>query len=184
MSYFRRCAPAVAVALLCAAPAQCTILIKQDLKDLTAGAKAVVRAKVLSKTAGWDAERRFIWTTYELAVVDVWKGDVGPRLVLKELGGETGTTGMRVAGAPEYAVGQDVVTFLHVDPLGNWRTLGWTQGKAVVAPDAERPGSHVVITGHPHVFDALPKDEVRAPGLATLAGLRAKVVALAKAEAK
>jgi hypothetical protein len=141
------------IALLCAAPADCTILIRQDLQDLVRGAESIVRARVVSNAAAWDPDRRFIWTWTTLDVVETWKGPATGRIALRELGGEVGSVGMRVAGTPKYAVGEDVIVFLYRDAQGAQRTLGWTQGRFALGLDADGSGTLTAQASHAHVID-------------------------------
>jgi hypothetical protein len=144
-------------ALLIAAPADCTILIRQDLRDLVRGAEIVVRARVIANQAAWDAERRFIWTWTSLDVVETWKGTASGRIAIREPGGEVGSVGMRVAGTPKYAPGEDVVVFLYRDPQGALRTLGWTQGRFALALDVAGSGALVAHASHGHVLEPAVK---------------------------
>lgn len=177
------------VAAALAAPAQCTIVVRQDLNDLAKNSEAVVRAVVRGEAAAWDADRRFIWTTTTFDVVETWKGTLAGRASLRELGGEVGTQGMRVVGAPQYAAGEEVVLFLYKDAQGFWRTQGWTQGKFLLAADAERPGRGLAVASHAHVVAGFFKgDDVRGPLGVEVRAFGAKVkeliAAAAKAEAK
>jgi hypothetical protein len=168
---------------LCAAfvapSAQCTIIIRQDLADLVRQSLAVVRGTVRGGVADWDADRRFIWTTTTLDVAECWKGGVTGALSLRELGGETGGLGMKVAGAPQYAKGEDVLVFLTKDAQGFWRTLGWTQGKFLLGADAARPGRGLATNAHDHVVAPYFRGEdLRAPNAVEYRAFKARVEAM------
>ncbi len=170
----------VALCAFVVAPvAQCTIIIRQDLADLVKNSEAVVRGVVRTTAPGWDVDRRFIWTTTTLDVTESWKGATGTSVSLRELGGEVGTVGMRVAGAPQYKVGEDVLVFLTKDAQGFWRTLGWTQGKFVLGADAVRPGRGLATSNHEHVVAAyFAGDDLRAPNAVEYRAFKARTTAM------
>jgi hypothetical protein len=183
----RPLAAAIAAALLCGV-AQCTILIKKDLQDLAREAEAVVLARAVSSQAVWDAANRLIWTETALDIEETWAGDVKGPVALRELGGEVGQLGMRVNGAPQYRVGEDYVVFLHRDALGQWRTLGWTQGQFRVTADPARPRGALAHPSHAHVIDGYIARSAGTPvgpvELQTLKARTQQLVAAAKAEKK
>ncbi len=71
------------------------------------------------------------------------KGLAARNIVISEPGGTVGNTGMQIAGAPRYSVGEEVVLFATRTPIGYLRTVGWGQGKYVVV-DARDSGRRVV----------------------------------------
>lgn len=165
-----------AVALFCATPADSTIIIRKDLLDLVRESEAIVLARVVSNTAAWDADRRFIWTWTTLDVVETWKGAAAGRIALREPGGEVGPTGMRVAGTPKYAVGEEVVVFLRRDAHGALRTHGWTQGRFSVAADDAFGGALIARASHPHVLAGrFDEDARRGPLGVDYVAFRSKV---------
>jgi hypothetical protein len=61
-------------------------------------------------------------------------------LTLDELGGRVGDVGMNISGVPQYAVGEEVLLFVHRTELGRWETYGMEQGRFEVSRDsAGRP---------------------------------------------
>ena len=80
------------------------------------------------KWSAWDNSHRYIWTHYELAVRDTLKGPVGARFVISEPGGMVDGIGMRVSGAPEFQVGEEIIVFAYQTPIDYWRVRGYSQG--------------------------------------------------------
>ncbi len=179
ISIRRLLVPALVGAL--AARAQCTILIRKDLRDLTREAEAVARVVVRSNAAAWNKERTLIWTHTALDVVETWKGALPSQVDLAEIGGEVGDRGIAVAGAPRYRVGDTVVIFLYHDQLGQWRTLGWGQGRMSVSWSAARR-VETATAEFPHVVEGfVPRAVGAGAGVVDLAALKAKVAELAAA---
>ena len=89
--------------------------------------------------AAWDPGRTTIWTHYEIAVGDAWKGAPGKTFVVSEPGGDLDGVHLRVPGAPRYSVGEEIVVFAAAVPLGYQRTCGWAQGRFLVESAADAP---------------------------------------------
>jgi hypothetical protein len=101
----------------CAAADAATVVIPPD-DDLIIGARAIVRAKVLSVASGLDEGRDRIFTYVTLRVREVIKGRITGRIiVLKEPGGQVGTRGSIVFGTPQFQPGEEV--FLYLDTWGD-----------------------------------------------------------------
>jgi hypothetical protein len=97
----------------------------------------IVRGRVTRVAVASDERVRALYTYVTLDVSDVVKGRVGDRqIILKQLGGRSGSTALDIAGQPTFAVGEDVVVFLEVRPRD--RTLSTTalwQGKFTISSD-------------------------------------------------
>lgn len=104
-------------------------LIPLDLADLCREAELIVRGRVTGNRCLWDAGHTMIWTETTVRVIEAWKGDPGEELRIREPGGELPPVEARVSLAVRYRPGEQVVVFLHRDPLGQWRTCGITQGR-------------------------------------------------------
>jgi hypothetical protein len=99
-----------------------------------------VQGAVVRKWTAWDDAHQFIWTHYEIQIVDSLKGNNSPKIVVSEPGGVIGETAMQIVGTPQYEVGEEVVLFANRTPIGYLRTCGWGQGKfQVVRPKAAAP---------------------------------------------
>ncbi len=106
-----------------------TLVPRMSVEQMVDDSELIVHGTVLRSWSGWDRARQFIWTHYELQVSDTMKGLPSVKLVVSEPGGIVGETGMQIAGAPRYEVGEEVVLFLNRTPIGYLRSSGWGQGK-------------------------------------------------------
>jgi len=97
--------------LLAAFPARSTVLLFLDLPQLTQKSTAVIQGQVLRQRVIVD--RDYIWTDSYVKVSETLKGKVIPGriMVLRQLGGETATQGMKVAGMASFRPGEKVVVF-------------------------------------------------------------------------
>ena len=89
--------------------------------DLVNGSDYVVRARVKSLAAHTEQRgtRTVVVTQMELDVTEVIAGTPPQPLVLTMLGGEADGIGMRITGAPKFAVGDEDVLFVQ----GNGRNF-------------------------------------------------------------
>ncbi len=120
-------------------PAGATILRQFDLHGLSRAAQVVVRGKVLSQEARWNADRTRIYRYSTVEVLERVKGArraaSGPdRVVVKQIGGEIDGTTMMVAGTADLEVGEELVLFLRTDGRFHY-LVGMHQGKLGVRRD-------------------------------------------------
>jgi len=130
--------------LLFSAAAFATLVPRMTLEDLVDGSRSVVHGTVTRTWTGWDGDGRMIWTHYEIQVADSLKGSPGSRIVLSEPGGMIGDTSMQIVGVPVYEVGEEIVVFTTLTPVGFERTCGWGQGKFGVS--ASEDGTRKVVS--------------------------------------
>jgi hypothetical protein len=100
-----------------------------SLDDLTAQSEMVVSGTVARSWADWDSEHRFIWTHYEVAISETWKGRANRIVIVSEPGGVLNGMGMNIPGSTPYKVGERVNVFLYRTPIGYMRTTNYGQGK-------------------------------------------------------
>lgn len=106
-----------------------TLVPRMSLEEVVDASEAIVHGNVVRTWADWDADHEYIWTHYEIQVVDKLKGNGVGTIVVSEPGGTVGETALQVAGTPQYEVGEEVVLFAEKTPVGYLRTCGWGQGK-------------------------------------------------------
>lgn len=122
----------VAPGLLWLTAASATSVPSLSFEELTDRSETIVAGQINRAWADWDAEHKYIWTHYELAVTSVLKGSPAGTVVVSEPGGVVGLHALTIAGAPAYYAGEKVVVFLQRMPNGYLRTTGWAQGKFTV----------------------------------------------------
>lgn len=106
-----------------------TVVPPLSLEELVSKSDQIITGKVIDSSYSWGVDHKFIWTYYEIEVVDTWKGAPEKAVTVSEPGGALDGQAMRVAGAVRYTVGEQVTLFLQRFPSGTKRTVGWAQGK-------------------------------------------------------
>lgn len=123
-----------------APPARATVMVEVSLEDMIRDSVAIVRGRVIhSGTQMLMREHGLDPATVTTLQVGEWlKGQGGPTITLRELGGLIGPGGqgggMRIDGTPTYSLGEEVLVFLAPDPddATYFRTYAMAQGKFVV----------------------------------------------------
>src|SRR5947208_8065482 len=93
----------------------------QQLVDFS---DVIVRGRVARITVAQDERVGSLYTYVSLDVATVLKGSVPDgRVILKQLGGRLGSTELRIAGQPSFAVGEDVLVFLESRPRDRTLTV-------------------------------------------------------------
>jgi hypothetical protein len=126
---FRRAGALLAPALVFIHMAAATDLPRLSFDQMTDDSEVVVSGHVTRTWAAWDADHKFIWTHYELAVSATHKGSAGQTVDIAEPGGQVDGMGMSISGATGYKVGDSVLVFLSRMPNGYLRTAGFGQGR-------------------------------------------------------
>ena len=104
-----------------------TTIVPADLDTLTREARAIARGRVAAIEPHPAAEGG-IETLVSLEVVAYLKGSLGARVQFRVPGGQLGRVRHIVVGAPEFAVGQDVIVFLGARTPGEPYLVGFSQG--------------------------------------------------------
>jgi hypothetical protein len=123
--------------------ASATVLIAGDLSDLSRGAAAIVRGRVVDTRPEWVDGRRRIETIVTLAIDETFKGDLSGQVAIAVPGGVMGRYRSVMIGAPAFRQGDEVILFLGVRPPALPYVLGLGQGVFRVLRDA-RDGSTTV----------------------------------------
>ena len=129
---------ALCVVLLVGAAARATVMVPLDTRALTERADRVVLGTVESQVSRWTDDRQAIYTDVTLRVTRVYKGAVvpGATVVVRREGGVVDGMGMRVFGAAQFSVGEEVVVFMERRGGAEY-TVGMTQGKLRVFAGAD-----------------------------------------------
>jgi hypothetical protein len=137
------------LAFACAALAtlHATTVATMSFDEAVERSSAIVHGKVVRSWTSWDPEHTAIWTHYRIEVRDALKGARKSAITLSEPGGEIDGKRMDIVGAPRYAVGEEVVVFAALTPIGYLRTCGWGQGKFQVQASSASPSGQVVRSG-------------------------------------
>ncbi len=122
-----------AATAIVAAPAHATLVVPLDLAGLVEHSDRICVGKIESQVSRWTSNRDAIYTDFTLRIAQVMKGSgaAGETVIVRREGGEVGGMGMRVTGAANFTVGEEVVVFLEQrgGPRGALYTVGMAQGK-------------------------------------------------------
>ncbi len=127
--------------------ADATVFVVPTDAELTAASDVVLTGTVTDIRSVLSRDGREVRTFVTLAVSDVLKGRVrSRRLTIREPGGQVRSLRQWIHGAPEFAVGEEVLLFLQRRPdgtlgttglgLGKYRVMGKTVGVAARELDA------------------------------------------------
>jgi Matrixin len=141
MKYHRRSLPKAALTLLVLAlstiPAKATSVVMLTDEELILSSRVIVTGTVRSVFSAWNDEQNIIYTYVEVRPDRFLKGNLDTkRIVLKQLGGTVGTSGMRIYGQPQFARGQQVLLYLSTAPDGTLRTAHIFMGAFSIVKDA------------------------------------------------
>ncbi|MFY9607797.1 MAG: matrixin family metalloprotease [Blastocatellia bacterium] len=126
-------------------PSTATSVVMLSDTELIVSSRFIVTGKIRSVTSAWDDAHAEAWTYVKLRIDRVLKGELEARiLVLKQLGGGDGLSGMRVFGQPKFSPGQRVLLYLNTGPDGTLHVAHAFMGMFSVAEDAA--GGHEFVT--------------------------------------
>jgi hypothetical protein len=114
------------VPLVVCGVASATTLVRMSVAQMAHAAQAIVRARCLEESTGWDAGE--IWTFTSFDVQEVWQGSAPARITVRLLGGRVGNLTSSVSGVPRFRSGEEVVLFLQQTPRGDFSVVSWEQG--------------------------------------------------------
>jgi hypothetical protein len=104
-------------------------MARLSLDEMTGRSEMIISGRITDSWAAWDAEHKYIWTHYTVAVDSSVKGRAARSVEIAEPGGILDSIVMSIGGATEYARGEQVLIFLERMPNGYLRTAGLGQGK-------------------------------------------------------
>ncbi|MBI4569172.1 MAG: hypothetical protein HY719_12320 [Planctomycetes bacterium] len=128
---------ALVAAVIPARAAMATTAVRFSLEDLVRESAAIVEGRVLRTRADWDNFRRKIYTSVDVEVVRMFRGEAAPAVTLHTLGGQVGDKIQQVSGEAGFVPGEEVVVFLWRDAEGRLRPAGLAQGKFQLFTDAK-----------------------------------------------
>jgi hypothetical protein len=106
---------------------------RYTLEELAAHSEFIVHGRIAASRVAWDARHKYIWTHYDVAVIESIRG--GPAAIaVSEPGGSLDGVNQQFSGAVSYSAGEEVVLFLYRTPIGYLRTTGGLQGKVSAGP--------------------------------------------------
>ena len=102
---------------------------RYSLEDLVDHSEIIVEGTVTKSWSAWDQKHQFIWTHYDIQVMDWVRGSGGGSVVVSEPGGSVDGIYQQASGFVPYTAGEHLVLFLYRTPIGYMRSTGAQQGK-------------------------------------------------------
>ncbi|HKF58405.1 MAG TPA: hypothetical protein VKJ45_23380, partial [Blastocatellia bacterium] len=122
--------------LALAAAANATVAIIPSDDQMVISSRAIIRAKVISQTCGFDSRHNIVYTYVTVRIREVLKGQISSsEIVLKEPGGQVDTLGSVVFGSPTFTSGEEVILYLDTWADGALRVHDMFLGKFSVTVD-------------------------------------------------
>lgn len=118
-----------------------TTLKRMSVADLSRAAHAIVRARCVAISTGWDSGEIWTFTTFD--VEEVWKGSAPSRIIVRLIGGEAGNLKSTVSGIPRFGRGEELVLFLERTAAGDFSVVSWVQGTFRITHE-RNTGSEIV----------------------------------------
>ena len=116
--------------------AEGTTAIMMSDNELIVHSRLIVTGRVSSVTSDSDG-RGNIWTYVAIRTDRLLKGVLQDRtIVLKQLGGQVGDSGLRIVGQPGFTPGEKVLLYLNTSPDGTLHAAHGFMGKFSVVEDA------------------------------------------------
>ncbi len=109
-----------------------TTALKLDLETLTDNAEVIVRAKIDSVEARWNATNTGIWTHHGVSVSSTLKGEHQAKQEFLTRGGAVGSKAQHVAGSGSFSAGEEYVLFLWRDENKDLQLVGMVQGALAI----------------------------------------------------
>jgi hypothetical protein len=104
--------------------------------ELIVNSRLIVTGRVTSIISAWDDAGSMVYTYVEVLTDRVLKGELhDTTIVLKQLGGMVGESGIRVSGQPEFSTGERVLLYLNTAPDGSTHSAHAFIGKFSVIAD-------------------------------------------------
>lgn len=126
-----------AVAALGCLSAGAAVLIHLTFEEMTEQSSAILLGRCVEVRSAWSADHAEIVTHNVFEVREYYKGNLGSRVTITELGGQVGNLVAEYSGIPRFRVGEEAVLFVWTDPLGVHQVIGLTQGAFRVRRDAK-----------------------------------------------
>lgn len=114
--------------------AKATTVVMLSDAELIVNSRLIVTGKVTSVISAWDDTHSMVWTYVEVRVDRLLKGELSEdTIVLKQLGGDVGDSGMRVYGQPDFTAGERVLLYLNTGADGSLHAAHAFMGKFSVS---------------------------------------------------
>jgi len=138
---------AILVAILIAASASATTLVRMSLAQLTQASTEIIRGHVVSQQTLWNPQHTRIYTYTTLALDQTYKGNPPSFPVVQQPGGTIGKVRVFVAGTVQFHAQASYMLFLErsgADP-SKFLLVGMMQGAYRIYRDAETQEERLIL---------------------------------------
>lgn len=121
--------------------AKATTVVMLSDTELIVNSRLIITGRVVSRISAWDDTHSMVWTYVEVRTDRVLKGELSEStIVLKQLGGEVGASGVRVFGQPGFTSGERVLLYLNTATDGTLHAAHAFMGKFSIVANADTEG--------------------------------------------
>jgi hypothetical protein len=145
--------------LIGAVSATAMVVVPAEFSEMVTASELVVHGRVVNIRPQVVGSRRTIETVITIAVLDAIKGQPGEVVYFRVPGGQVGRYRRVMAGAPEFAAGEEVVLFLKGHPpvvpfpfglsQGVYRVVRDSGGRSMVTPPVVAEAAGRIVRGDP-----------------------------------
>ena len=138
---------AVLVAVLTAATASATTLVRMSLDQLAEASTEIIRGHVVSQETLWNPGHTRIYTYTTLALEQTYKGSPPSLLVVQQPGGKIGNVHVFVAGTIQFHLQSGYVLFLERSPAdpSKFLPVGMMQAAYRIYRDAKTQEEELIL---------------------------------------
>jgi hypothetical protein len=126
----------VFAAAMLALNARAGVLLHLSMDEMTEQSSAILYGRCVEVKAVWTAASPIV-TENVFQVHEYYKGNLGSRVTITELGGQVGNVVDDFPGVPRFQVGEEAVLFVWTGPNGRHHVIGQSQGRFRVERDAK-----------------------------------------------
>lgn len=76
-----------------------------------------------------------VWTEVHCLVQEVWRGELGETIIVRQAGGNTPELRTEAGPRPDFKAGQEWILAVVEPPFGDWTLMGLNQGAWVISGD-------------------------------------------------
>ncbi|MGH9308473.1 MAG: hypothetical protein ACRD1U_03820 [Vicinamibacterales bacterium] len=121
---------ALFLVVLCTLPAaiRATVIVPAEFREIVNGSDIIAYGRVIETTVQMSDDRKRVDTLVTMQVGTYLKGGPGDTIVFRVPGGQVGRFRNVTVGAPQFAVGEEAVVFLHSRTADRPFVFGLNQG--------------------------------------------------------
>ena len=145
----RSLATAIAIVLISSLASMGTTIVPMSVERLTEASAHVVVVEAADSWTEWNADQTMVFTVTRFHVSENLKGEAGPTITVRQMGGRTAHYEQKVAGVRHWQTGDQAVLFLRPSEAGDGSLVvtGLMQGDFRVFHAADQSREAMVSNG-------------------------------------